>query len=70
MPQDHQKYLEWNGDRFRKWAERIGNNTYLVVDAILDRIVHDAYMINIQSIDVSKDVSMREIYGLDKSLRE
>ena len=35
MPKDHQKYLEWNGDRFRKWAERIGNNTYLVVDAIL-----------------------------------
>lgn len=35
MPQDHQKYLEWNGDRFRKWAERIGNNTYKVVDAIL-----------------------------------
>ena len=24
MPEDHQKYLEWNGDRFRKWAERIG----------------------------------------------
>ena len=22
MPQEHQKYLEWNGDRFRKWAER------------------------------------------------
>lgn len=35
MLEDHQKYLEWNGDRFRKWAERIGNNTYLVVDAIL-----------------------------------
>nr|WP_246798203.1 IS21 family transposase [Alkalibacter rhizosphaerae] len=35
MPPDHQKYLEWNGDRFRKWAEQIGNNTYLAVDAIL-----------------------------------
>ena len=35
MPEDHQKYLEWNGDRFRKWAERIGSNTYQVVDAIL-----------------------------------
>lgn len=35
MPEDHQKYLEWNGDRFRKWAERIGTNTYQVVDAIL-----------------------------------
>lgn len=35
MPPDHQKYLEWNGDRFREWAKRMGNNTYEVVDAIL-----------------------------------
>ena len=35
MPPDHQKYLEWNGDRFRKWAEDIGHNTYQAVDAIL-----------------------------------
>ena len=35
MPEDHQKYLEWNGDRFRKWAEWIGINTYTVVNAIL-----------------------------------
>ena len=35
MPEDHQKYLEWNGDRFRKWAEGIGINTYTVINAIL-----------------------------------
>ena len=35
MPEDHQKYLEWNGDRFRKWADSIGINTRKVVDAIL-----------------------------------
>ena len=35
MPEDHQKYLEWNGDRFRKWAERIGTSTYTAVNAIL-----------------------------------
>ena len=35
MPEDHQKYLEWNGERFRKWAERIGINTYTVVNVIL-----------------------------------
>ena len=35
MPEDHLKYLEWNGGRFRKWAERIGSSTYQVVDAIL-----------------------------------
>lgn len=35
MPKDHQTYLEWNGDRFRQWAERIGSNTYKAVNAIL-----------------------------------
>ena len=35
MPVSHQQYLEWNGDRFRKWAERIGNSTYQVIDNIL-----------------------------------
>ena len=35
MPEDHQKYLEWNGDRFRRWADSIGINTRHVVDAIL-----------------------------------
>ena len=35
MPESHQQYLEWNGDRFRKWAERIGSSTCQVVDAIL-----------------------------------
>ena len=35
MPEDHQKYLEWNGERFRKWATRIGTSTYEVVNAIL-----------------------------------
>ena len=35
MPEDHQKYLEWNGDRFRKWADKIGINTYKVIDALL-----------------------------------
>ena len=35
MPSDHQKYLEWNGDRFRRWADSIGINTRKAVDAIL-----------------------------------
>ena len=35
MPPKHQKYLEWNGDRFRDWAKRIGDGTFKVVDAIL-----------------------------------
>lgn len=35
MPKDHQEYLECNGDRFRKWAEKVGTNTYKVIDASL-----------------------------------
>ena len=35
MPPDHQKYLEWNGDRFKHWAQRIGPNTHQVIIAIL-----------------------------------
>ena len=45
MPEDHQKYLEWNGDRFRKWAERIGSNTCKAVNAILasQRVEQQSY---------------------------
>lgn len=52
------------------WYEQLGGNSSTVADAILDRIVHDAYKINIESIDPSKDISMREVYGLDKTLSE
>jgi transposase len=45
MPSDHQRYLEWNGDRFRNWAQRIGTNTYKVVNAILasQRVEQQSY---------------------------
>ena len=45
MPADHQAYLEWNGNRFRKWAERIGTNTCEVVNAILasQRVEQQSY---------------------------
>jgi len=52
------------------WYEQLGGDAGPLADAILDRIVHDAYKINIESIDPTKDVSMREVYGLDKSLSE
>ena len=35
MPDDHQKYIQWNGERFIHWAAKIGNNTKAVVSAIL-----------------------------------
>lgn len=56
--------------RAEGWYEQLGGNDGPLADAILDRIVHDAYKINIDSIDPSKDISMREVYGLDKNLSE
>ena len=35
MPENHRKYLEWTGDRFRKWAEKIGPSTLKTIEAIL-----------------------------------
>ena len=35
MPEKHQLYQEWNGDRFRQWARKIGIGTYKVVVSIL-----------------------------------
>jgi DNA replication protein DnaC len=52
------------------WYDQLGGDNSPIADAILDRIVHDAYKINIESIDPSKDISMREVYGLDKLLSE
>jgi transposase len=31
MPPDHQKYVTWNAERFTSWAEKIGENTAVVV---------------------------------------
>ena len=35
MPDNHQKYLEWDSDRFRKWASKIGPDTERVINGIL-----------------------------------
>ena len=40
-----------------------------MADAILDRIVYDDYVIDIVSIDPSKDLSMREVYCLKETER-
>lgn len=34
MPPNHQEYSQWNGDRFRAWAAKIGVNTVVVVEAL------------------------------------
>ena len=49
------------------WYEQLGGNSSPLADAILDRIVHDGYVIDIVPVDPTKDLSMREVYGLKKS---
>ncbi len=49
------------------WYDRLGGDDNPLADAIMDRIVYDAYKINIESADPSKDISMREVYGIDKN---
>ena len=55
---------------FEEWYEQLGGGDSPLADAIIDRIAHDSYRINITSIDTEHDRSMREVYGLDKELRE
>ena len=45
MPAEHRELFEWNGDRFRRWARDIGENTFRVVDAMLTsaRVEQQAY---------------------------
>lgn len=35
MPADHQKYVQWNAERFRRWAAKTGENTEAVVTHFL-----------------------------------
>jgi len=35
MPPNHQQYVQYNGERFRNWAAKIGQSTATVVEAIL-----------------------------------
>lgn len=55
---------------YSEWYEQLGGDDSPLADAIIDRIAHDSYMINITSIDPQNDKSMREVYGLNKALRE
>lgn len=35
MPPEHQKYVQWNGEQFIRWAGKVGSNTQVAVQAIL-----------------------------------
>jgi DNA replication protein DnaC len=49
--------------RVAEWYDRLGGTDSPLTDSILDRIIHNAYKIDIESTDSEKDVSMREIYS-------
>ncbi len=51
--------------RESEWYQQICRGESTLADAIMDRISYDSYKIEIESIDPSKDISMREVYGLD-----
>lgn len=52
------------------WYDQLGGDDSPLAEAILDRIKHDAYKIHIIPSDPANYRSMREVYGLDKSLSE
>ena len=52
------------------WYDQLGGDDSPLSEAILDRIKHDAYKINIIPMDPANYKSMREVYGLDPALSE
>ncbi len=52
------------------WYDQLGGDESPLAEAILDRIKHDAYKINIVPTDPTNYRSMREVYGLDPSMSE
>lgn len=53
--------------RESEWYAKLGGKDNPLTDAIMDRISFDSYKISIESLDPDKDLSMREVYGLDPS---
>lgn len=52
------------------WFDQLGGEDSPLAEAILDRIKHDAYKINIVPTDPVNYRSMREVYGLDPAMSE
>lgn len=55
---------------FEEWYDQLVGDDSPLADASIDRIAHDSYHVNITSIDTEHDISMREVYGLAKTLCE
>ncbi len=54
--------------RESEWYQQICDGESTLADAIMDRISYDSYKIDIENVDPSKDLSMREVYGLDPAM--
>ena len=54
--------------RESEWYQQICDGESTLADAIMDRISYDSYKIDIESVDPSKDLSMREVYGMDPAM--
>ena len=52
------------------WYNKLGGKDSPLSDAIMNRISYDSYKIVIESINPDKDISMREVYGLDPKLAQ
>ena len=62
--------LEWTHQSTGICNDQLGGDDSPLSEAILDRIKHDAYKINIIPTDPANYRSMREVYGLDPALSE
>ena len=40
MPLKHQKYSEWNPERFKRWAAKIGPQTLVLAETLLIKRAH------------------------------
>ena len=56
--------------RLEGWCEKLGGTNQTLTEASMDRIAYDSYKIMIESSDPEKDISMREVYGLDPALAQ
>ena len=56
--------------RESEWYQQICSGENTLADAIMDCISYDSYKINIEIIDPSRDLSMKEAYGLDPAQAE
>ena len=52
------------------WYNKLGGKDSPLSDAIMNRISYDSYKIAIESVNPDKDISMREVYGLDPKLAQ